>query len=404
MTLSDTSIRALKAQGTPKKYSDGGGLYLFVPPNGSRLWRLAYGFGGKQKTLALGIYPAVGLAAARRARDEAKALLAAGTDPGRQKKLDRIKSAEAAGNTFASIAADLRAAQIAKGRAEGTMDRFDYLVEFASADLGKLPITEISAAEVLEVLGKMERRNAAASAVKLRMTIGQVFRHAIATARAKDDPTIALRGALVNRPAVNRPAIQDRKAFGGLLRAVWGYDGTPEAANGLKLLAYLYPRPGELRLAEWKEFDLDAATWTIPAARTKMRREHRKPLPKQAVEILREQRENTGDGVLVFPSIRSRKRPISDMTWGAALRRVGIEQDEHCPHGFRASASTILNEAGRWSADAIERELAHIEKDKIRRAYNRAGHWDERVAMATWWADLIDGLRKGAAVVSMTAA
>lgn len=403
MPLTDTFVRTAKPDAKARKYSDAGGLYLFMPPSGSKLWRLAYSFGGKQKTLALGIYPAIGLAAARKARDAAKELLARGIDPSRQKKIDRLRSAEAAGNTFASVASDLRAALIAKGRAEGTMTRFDYLMDFANAELGKLAITEISAAEVLEVLRKMERRGAAASAVKLRMTVGQVFRHAIATARAKDDPTIALRGALVNRPVVNRPAIQDRKAFGGLLRALWGYEGTPEAANGLKLLAYLYPRPGELRLAEWRAFDLDAALWTIPAARTKMRREHRKPLPRQAVEVLRQQHEVTGDGTLVFPSIRSRRRPISDMTWGAALRRVGIAQEEHCPHGFRASASTMLNECGRWSSDCIERELAHIEKDKIRRAYNRAEHWNERVKMAQWWADLCDTLRAGAQIVPLRA-
>lgn len=403
MALTDTFVRTVKAEAKPRKYSDGGGLHVLVPVSGSKAWRLAYSFGGKQKTLALGTYPAVSLAAARRARDAAKALLAAGVDPSREKKLEKLRSAEAAGNTFESVAADLKVKLIAEGRASGTMARFDYLVGFANADLGRLAITEISAAEVLDVLRSMERRGAAASAVKLRMTIGMIFRHAIATARAKDDPTLALRGALANQAVISRPAIQDRKEFGGLLRAFWQYEGTAEAGNGLKLLAYLYPRPGELRLAAWKEFDLDAGTWVIPAARTKMRREHKKPLPFPAIEILRKQHALTGDGELVFPSVRSRRRPLSDMTWGAALRRVGIAQDEHCPHGFRASASTMLNESGLWSADAIERELAHMEKDKIRRAYNRAEHWDERVRMAEWWAAECDAMRKGAAVIPLRA-
>lgn len=403
MALTDTFVRSVKSDAKPRKYSDGGGLYLFVPLSGARHWRLAYSFGGKQKTLALGSYPAVSIAAARKARDAAKEVLAEGIDPSRQKKLDKLKSAEAAGNTFEKIAADLREVQVAKGRAENTMVRYNYLVAFASADLGKLPITEISAAEVLDVLRKMERRGSYNSAAKLRMTIGQVFRHAIATARAKDDPTIALHRALINRPAVSRPAIRDRQAFGGLLRAVWGYEGTSEARNGLRLLAYLYPRPGELRLAEWSEFDLGNAIWTIPAERTKMRREHRKPLSRQALEVLEEQHSLTGDGNLVFPSVRSRRRPISDMTWGAALRRADIGSDQHVPHGFRASASTILNESGKWSADVIERELAHLDQDKIRRAYNRAEHWNDRVRMAQWWSDLCDSLRQGGDVIRLRA-
>ena len=403
MALNDTFIRSVKADAKARKYSDAAGLFLFVPTNGSKLWRQAYSFGGKQRVLAHGQYPAVSLADARRARDGAKALLAQGIDPGRQKKLDRLKVAQAAGNTFAKVAADLRATLVAKGRAEGTMTRFDYLVGFASADLGKLPIGEVSAAEILDVLRKMERRGAPASAAKLRAVIGQIFRHGIATAMCKDDPTPALRGALIGKPVVSRPAIRDRKAFGGLLRAIWGYDGTPEAVNGLRLLTYLFPRPGELRLATWGEFDLDAGIWAIPAERMKGRKTHRRPLARQAVEILREQHRVSGDCTLVFPSIRSRRRPISDMTWGAALRRIGIAQDEQCPHGFRASASTLLNESGRWSADAIERELAHIEKDKIRRAYNRAEHWEERVRMAAWWADLCDSLREGAEVIPLRA-
>ncbi|TIR15969.1 MAG: DUF4102 domain-containing protein [Mesorhizobium sp.] len=404
MALSDTAIRALKGQGTAKKYSDGGGLFLFVPPNGSRLWRMAYSFGGKQKTLAIGAYPAVGLAVARKARDAAKELLAQGVDPARQKKLEKIRSAEASENTFEAVAADLRKKLKAENKSPRTIERFDYLIGLANADIGKLPIASISAAEILAVIRKQERRGKLASAAKQRQEIGSVIRYAIATGRAENDPTIALKGAIATRKIVHRPAIRDRKAFGGLLRAIWGHDAMPEVVNGLKLLAYAFPRPGELRQAEWREFDLDAGIWTIPADRMKARKAHRKPLSKQAIEVLREQFELTGDGKLVFPSIRSWGRPISDATWSAALRAMGIAQDAHCPHGFRASASTIMNEGGQWASDAIERELAHVDANEIRRAYARSEFWDERVKMQQWWADLCDSLRQGAKVISMAEA
>ncbi|WP_342634685.1 tyrosine-type recombinase/integrase [Borborobacter arsenicus] len=248
---------------------------------------------------------------------------------------------------------------------------------------------------------KLERRGKLASAAKARTSVGQVFRFAIATGRAENDPTLALRGAIAARKVIHRPAIRDRKGFGGLLRSIWGYPHI-ETAAGLKLLALLYSRPSELRLATWQEFDLDAATWTIPAERMKGRKEHKKPLPVQAVAILRQHHEITG-GVLVFPSIRSRRRPISDATWSAALRAMGIGSDQHVPHGFRASASTLLNESGRWSSDAIERELAHVDGNEVRRAYARGDHWQERVEMAKWWGNEIDAMRKGAEVIPLRA-
>ncbi len=251
---------------------------------------------------------------------------------------------------------------------------------------------------MLAVLRKVEVRGRHETARQLRSTIGSVFRYAIATARADNDPTFALRGALTTPKVKPRAAVTDPKAVGALVRSVWGYDGQPATKAALQLMAYLFPRPGELRLAEWPEFDLEAAVWSIPAQRMKMRRPHKVPLPPQAIAILTQLRDMTGHGKLVFPSAWSQLRPISDNTLNAALRRLGYSQDEATAHGFRATASSLLNESGLWHADAIERQLAHEDADAVRRAYARAEFWDERVRMMQWWADKLDALREGGKV------
>jgi integrase len=228
----------------------------------------------------------------------------------------------------------------------------------------------------------------------MREAIGSVFRFAVATGRAENDPTFALRGAIATPKATHRAAILDPKAFGALLRAIDGFQGQPTTRACLQLMALLFPRPGELRLAEWGEFDLDKAVWGIPAKRTKMRRDHACPLPRQAIAILEGLRPFTGHSVLVFPGLRTDKRPISENTLNGALRRLGYAKDEVTAHGFRATASTMLNESGLWSHDAIERALAHQDPDAVRRAYARGAYSDERARMAQWWADHLDELRK----------
>jgi len=247
----------------------------------------------------------------------------------------------------------------------------------------------------VEIRGRHE------SARRLRSTIGGVFRYATATARAENDPTIALQGALT-RPTVNhRAAVTDPTSLGALLRAVEGFEGQPATHAALKLIALLFPRPGELRGAEWSEFDLEAAVWTIPAARTKMRRIHRVPLPRQAVAVLEKLKLITGNSKLAFPGTRTAFRSISENTLNAALRRLGYSKDEATSHGFRATASTLLNECGKWNPDAIERQLAHVEGNDVRRAYARGEHWDERVEMMQWWADHLDTLRIGGEVIAL---
>ncbi|MEI4481156.1 MULTISPECIES: tyrosine-type recombinase/integrase [unclassified Phyllobacterium] len=393
MPLTDTMIKSLKPQDKQRKVSDGGSLYLLIKPNGSKLWNMAFSFDGKQGVLSFGAYPIVSLADARKRRDDAKRLLAKGINPARQAKMDKVARQIANADTFDAIADEFLAKVKREGKADATLVKKEWLTGMARKDLGKRPIAEITASEILITLRKVEAAGNYETARRLRSTIGQVFRYAIATARAENDPTGGLRGALTTPIVTHRPAFTERKAFGGLLRAIWGYEGSAETKAALMLMAYLYPRPGELRQAEWREFDLEQAVWTIPASRTKMRREHRKPLPKQALVILSDLHKLNGDGKLAFPSIKSRLRPISDNTMNGALRRLGFTGDEVTSHGFRATASTLLNESGKWSPDAIEAELAHIGADQVRKAYHRAAYWDERVRMAQSWADEIDTLR-----------
>src|SRR5208282_508312 len=273
----------------------------------------------------------------------------------------RAAQTEAGRNSFAAIARELLEKKRRDGKAAATLRKFEWFMSFALPALGSRPINEISAREVLDVLKEVEARGIHETARKLRTAIGDVFRYAIATARAEDDPTTALRGALVTPTVTPRSAIVAPKAFGALLRAIEDYQGAPETRAALELLALTFVRPGELRAAEWAEFDLDNAVWEIPAGRMKMRRPHRVPLAPRAVAILQELRKLPGDGKFLFPSARTSARYMSENTLNAALRRMGFKNEDMTSHGFRASASSMLNESGLWNADAIERQLAHVD-------------------------------------------
>ena len=393
MSMNDLQIRNLKPSERAFKKFDGGGLHIFVTPKGSKLWRMSYRFANKHKLLSIGSYPIVSLEKAREARSAAKRLLADGIDPSEAKKAENRQQRIAAENTFEAVANEYVEKLRREGRAPPTLSKVQWLLGIANPLIGRRPIANISSAEVLDVLRRVEKRGRLESARRLRSTIGSVFRYAIATARAENDPTIALRGALVAPTVTHRAAITDPKALGGVLRAIDGFDGQPTTKAALQLMALLFPRPGELRAAEWSEIDFDAAAWAIPASRTKMRRDHRIPLPAQALVILQDLKELTGNGKYLFPSIRSAHRTMSENTLNAALRRMGYTKDEVTAHGFRATASTLLNESGLWSPDVIERQLAHVEANEIRRAYARGDHWEDRIRMMTWWADCLDGLR-----------
>ena len=394
MALTDLSIK--RALPGPKiiKLSDGGGLQLWITPDGAKRWRVAYRIGKVQKTLAIGVYPEVGLRDARDARDAARRTLAQGKDPSQMKREAKAAKAEAGGNTFASIAAELAEKKRKDGKAAATLRKFDWFMTFALPAFGSRPIGEISAREVLAALKEVEARGTHETARKLRTAIGDVFRFAIASARAENDPTLALRGALVTPTVTPRAAIVAPKAFGGLLQAIEDDQGAPETRAALELLSLTFVRPGELRAAEWREFDLEAAVWEIPAGRMKMKKTHRVPLAPRALAIVKELRKLTGASKYLFPSVRSLDRCLSENTLNAALRRMGFKNEEMTSHGFRASASSMLNECGLWHADAVERQLAHVEGDAVRRAYARAEFWEERVKMMAWWSARCDELRR----------
>ncbi len=402
--LTDTRARSAKPTVRPLKLSDAGGLHLLVQPHGSKLWRMAYRFAGRQKTLALGVYPTVSLLEAREKRDGAKRLLAKGIDPSAQRRLDR-QAARTPGTTFKAVAEEVIVKLEKEGRADATLTKKRWLLQFAYPSVGHRPIAEITAPELLSVLRRVEERGCYETARRLRSTFGTVFRYAIATGRAERDPAADLRGALISPKVTHRPAIVDPASIGALLRAIEGYAGHPLTTAALRLAPLAFVRPGELRCAEWSEFDLEAAEWRIPAAKMKMRRPHRVPLSRQALAIVGDLQARTGDERWLFPSVRSTSRPMSENTLNAALRRLGYGPDEMTTHGFRSMASTRLNEMGRWNPDAIERQLAHQEPDDVRRAYTHAAeYWLERVQMMQEWADYLDELREDRKVVALSKA
>lgn len=400
MPLSDKSCQAAKPGEKIKKLSDGGGLQLWIMPNGSKLWRIAYRFGDSQKTLSLGPYPLVTLSAARTQRDDAKRLLLSGQDPSQAKKIAKAE-ASSSQDTFQNMAEEYLSQKRAGKRAAATLTKLEWLISLASKELGTRKISEIRAPEVLNMLRKVEARGRHETAARLRSTVSAIFRYAIASGRAENDPAGPLIGVLASPPRKHRSAITEGRAFGALIRTIDGFQGQPTTRAALQLLALLFPRPGELRHARWAEFDFEKSVWTIPAHRTKMRREHHVPLSRQSIEVLLELRSLTGDCELLFPSIRSSRLPISENTLNAALRRLSFGPDEMTAHGFRASASTLLNQSGRWHPDAIERQLAHVEGNAARRAYARGNHWDERTRMMQFWADEIDLLKSPGRTLSL---
>ncbi len=403
MSLTDSAVRALKPQVKAYRRSDGGGLYVEVTSSGSKLWRMAYRFAGKQKTLSFGTYPAVSLADARRKRDDAKSLLADGRDPSVDVRVEKQNARIIAGNTFALIAKELVDKNEREGKAPVTLKKKVWLLGMAKRSFGPTPISEIKAADILVPLKNLENRGKYETAHRLRAVIGQVFRYAIATGRAEYDPTFGLRGALIAHKVQHQAAIIDDDGFGRLIGSIWTYTGSPNSVAALKLMSLLYPRPGELRQAEWSEFDLEKAIWTIPADRTKMRREHTKPLSTVALQILKNHRAATTSNRLVFPAMTSVFRPMSENTMNQALRRMGYGKDEMTSHGFRASASSLLNESGLWQEDAIEAELAHVGNNQVRKAYHRAQYWEERVRMAEWWGEYLMGQMKNGGLESLSA-
>lgn len=395
MPLSDIQIRNLKPRDKPYKVSDFEGLFVLVKVSGAKSWRFKYRVDGKEKLLVIGNYPAVSLIMARRERDEAKAKLAAGIDPSRAKQDAKRTKLAANANTFESVGVAFLDKQRKECKSAATLAKTAYHLQLANRDFGRCAISEISAPMILSTLRKVEAKGNYETAHRLRARIGSVFRYAVASGIAETDPTYALRDALIRPTVTPRAAITDPTALGALLRAIDGFEGQMSTRIALQLLAILAQRPGELRHAKWDQINLNEGVWSIPAEVMKMRRPHRVPLPAQAIDLLTDLRRTTGNGVYLFPSIRSVQRPMSENTMNGALRRMGFTGDEMTAHGFRATFSTLANESGLWNPDAIERALAHVESNEVRRAYARGEHWDERVRLADWWAGFLDAVRAG---------
>jgi len=396
--LSDVKLRAAKPVERDQKLYDERGLYLLIKPNGSRWWRFKYRFNGKEQLLSFGVHPEVTLAQARDARDEARALLRDGKNPAVERKAEKQRSLISSANTFEAIAREWLAMQEKKLTAS-TMGKARWMLEsFVYPKIGALPVAGIESPDVLSLLRAIEQNGTHETAHRTRARCSQVFRYAIATGRAKHDPTRDLRGALAPVASKSRAAITDPQLIGALLRSLDSYAGYAPTQAALKLAPLVFVRPGELRAAEWDEFDLDAAEWRIQASRMKMRETHVVPLATQAVAILRDLKPHTGNGRFLFPSLRSRARPMSNNTINAALRRLGYDAETMTGHGFRALASTRLNEMG-WAPDVIERQLAHAERNKVRAAYNRAQYMAERRTMMQAWANYLDEIKAGGTVV-----
>ncbi|PVX30166.1 integrase arm-type DNA-binding domain-containing protein [Sphingomonas pokkalii] len=402
MPLTDIAIRKAKPREKAYKLCDMQGLFVLVQPSGGKLWRMKYRVGGVEKKLGLGTYPQVSLRDARKKRDEARDLLAEGKDPGLEKQREKLRAGALAENTFTSIANEYcrkRRRDGDRAWAPSTAARCEHLLSLLDNSIGKMPIHEIEPIDALAAIRKIEKRGKLESARRTLQLASAVFRYAVATARLKSDPTRDLRGALMTPTVTHYGAVTEAEEVGKLLRAIDAYEGQGMTKWALQLAPHVFVRPGELRHARWDEIDLDAAVWTIPAEKMKMRKPHHVPLSTQSIAILLEIRSITGSNGYVFPSMRSRTRPMSDNTLNAALRRLGYSTNEMTAHGFRAMASTLLNESGKWSYDAIERALAHGDTDKVRAAYHRGTHWKERVAMAQWWSNLLDSLRSGATIL-----
>jgi integrase len=390
--LTPIAIRNAKARSKPYKLADEGGLYLLIKPDGARYWRLKYRFAGKEKLLALGVFDEVPLAEAREHRDDAKKLLRNGVDPTADRKERKLQDKHAAANSFKAVAEEWMTRQRPKWT-PGHAERVKRSLEADMyPDIGTRPIASLTAPQLLAVLRKIEARGAHELRERVQQRASMIFRYAIATGRCERDPVADLRGAFTSPTRYNYAALgqRDLPAFFAKLAE---YDGEPTTKLAIRLLALTFVRTGELRGARWTEFDLDGAEWRIPAERMKMRQEHIVPLSRQALDVLRELRALTGSGALLFPSRSKAAQPISENTILYALYRMGYHS-RATGHGFRSTASTILNELG-FPGDVIERQLAHSSKNKVRAAYNKAQYLPERARMIQQWADLLDALANG---------
>jgi integrase len=391
MALSQLAITNAKPTEKPYMLLDGEGLHLQIYTSGSKLWRLRFRFRGKANMMSLGAFPAVSLKEAREKRGEIKKQIAAGIDPSLRKKLDKISAASA--NSFGAIADEYIANLKANDAADMTISKNRWLLEDLAAPIRNRPVSEVLPAELLDILKKVEASGRRDTAHRLRSVMGSVFRLAVATLRATNDPTYALRGALLKVRVKHRAAIIDERELGRFLICLDEYDGWPILQSAFQFLLLTMSRPGDVRGMKRTEVDFDKRLWRIPAERMKMRRSHDVPLSRQALAVLNVVWPLNEGHALVFPSLRSHKKPLSENAFNSVLRNMGYSKDQATAHGFRSTASTILNERG-FSGDVIEAALAHQDEDEMRRIYNRALYLPERKKLMQDWADLMDSFKK----------
>lgn len=389
MPLTDAKIRSLKPKPKSYKVSDYDSLFLLITPKGSKLWKFKYRIGGKENRLAFGKYPYVTLQQAREKRDEARSLLEQGINPAEKRDNDKKNILAQSEHSFSKFAAQYIDKLIKEGKSEETLKKKNWLLGMAIADFGNTPINEIDAQTILATLKKREAKGHYETVGRLRSTIGAVFRFAVASGIAKEDPTYALKDALIKPTVKHRAAITDRPTLKRYLRALENYHGQPETQIALKFLILFASRPGEIRQARWDQFDIEKKVWSLDAEQMKMKRPHYVPLCQEALDLLERLKTHTGWGELLFPSQANSKKPISENTLNQALRRMGFGPDEVTSHGFRATFSTFANESGLWNPDAIEAYCARKDRNTVRGIYNRSLYWDERVKIAKWWSETL---------------
>jgi integrase len=396
MSLNVQEIKSFRPESKPYKRYDSGGLYLLVKPNGSKLWQFKYRFGGIEKKMPFGAFPEISLAEARRRRDRARTTVADGVDPMRERKREKAKIRLGAENTFAVVASSyIEHKMVGEGLAEATLKKARWFLELLTPAIGNMPLDDLDPQMMLAALKKLEARGNLETAKKCRSFSSRVFRYGAALGACQSDPTAILQGALITPKARHYAAILEPEKLGQLLRAIDDFECYPVTKLALKIAPHIFVRPGELRHGDWSELDWDKAIWTIPAGKMKARRTHAVPLSRQVLELFRELQSVTIGTGYMFPAFHTWKRPMSENTINASFRRMGFTKDEMTAHGFRSTASTLLNESGLWHPDAIERALAHGDSNAIRGIYNRGQYWDERVRMAQWWSDYLEELKKG---------
>ena len=402
MALTVKEIENASLKDRAWKLWDERGLYLLISKAGSRTWQFKYTYHGKEKKMSLGAYPEVSLKAARAKRDEARTVLADGKDPSQQRQIRKLTAKVEASNTFGAIAREYLDKCAADGLAEATLAKSEWLLAQIEPRLGRMPVKEITVPVLLAVLREVEASGRLETARRLRSFSGRVIKHAIITGRADFNPAPMLQRVLKTPKVRHHPAIIEPGELGALLKAMDAYEGFPSTNAALRLSPHLFQRPGEIRAMQWEEIDLERGRWTIPASRMKMREPHVVPLSRQATAIIRSMIPISGGSAFVFPAFHSMRKPISENTINQALRRMGYA-GIMTAHGFRSTASSLLNEDGRFSPDVIEHALAHRDQNAIRAIYNRTSYWNARVDMMQAWSNMLDALRSGALVTALAA-